>query len=93
MATVTFFILFCWIRIAIFVKMSGFVGRVCVLNVMLVCAGHIFTLHGKCHQQLQVQPDVTLCLCDGTINLHKCYSKLCFIQIPFVPEQDKPLQS
>ena len=28
--------------------MSGFVGQVCVLNVMLECAGHIFMLHGKC---------------------------------------------
>lgn len=31
------------IRIVIFVKMRGSVGQVCVLNVMLVCAGHIFT--------------------------------------------------
>lgn len=67
MATLTFSILYCWIRIAIFVKMSGFVGLVCVLNVMLVCAGRIFTLRGKCHQQLQVEPDVTLCFCNVTV--------------------------
>jgi len=39
--------LFYLIRIVIFVRMRGSVGQECALNVMLVCAGHIFTSHGE----------------------------------------------
>ena len=41
--------LFYQIRIVIFVKMRGSVGQAFALNVMPVCAGHIFTSHGECY--------------------------------------------
>ena len=46
MVTLLFLYLF---RIVIFVKMRGSVGQECVLNVTLVCAGHISTSHGECY--------------------------------------------